>query len=77
MLFSVEDSGAGVAPEQREQVFESFYTSGKIGPDGRKGMGLGLAICRSVVEAHGGRIWVGDSPLGGAQFNFSLPMEVA
>lgn len=75
MLFAVEDGGPGVPEIQREEIFGSFVTSGKIGSDGRAGMGLGLAICRAVIQAHGGSIGVDDSPLGGARFTFRLPME--
>lgn len=75
MLFCVEDGGPGVPEDQRKNIFESFVTNGKIGPDGRKGVGLGLAICRAVVLAHQGAIQVDSSPLGGARFTVSLPME--
>ena len=74
-VFCVEDGGKGIPGEQRDKIFESFTTSGMTGPDGRKGVGLGLAICRAVVAAHGGTITVGDSELGGAKFSFRLPME--
>lgn len=74
-VFSVEDAGPGIREDQRNRIFDSFVTSGKIGPDGRRGVGLGLAICRAVVQAHGGTIAVDDSPLGGARFTFTLPME--
>ena len=73
--FIVDDGGKGITPEQRTHIFESFVTSGKIGPDGRKGIGLGLAICRAAVHAHGGEIGVTDSPLGGARFWFWLPND--
>jgi signal transduction histidine kinase len=65
----VEDNGPGMTPEQRAGIFEAF-TSRKPG-----GMGMGLSICRSIVEAHHGRIEVGDSQaLGGAQFMLWLPL---
>ncbi len=65
----VEDNGPGIPPEQRSGIFEAF-ASRKPG-----GMGMGLAICRSIVEAHHGRIEVGDSAvLGGAQFTLWLPL---
>ena len=73
--FRVEDGGPGVPEGQRTQIFGSFVTSGKVGADGRKGMGLGLAICHAVVQAHGGTIDVGTSSLGGAQFTFTLSTE--
>lgn len=65
----VEDNGPGIPPEQRTGIFEAF-ASRKPG-----GMGMGLSICRSIVEAHHGRIEVGDSQaLGGAQFTLWLPL---
>jgi K+-sensing histidine kinase KdpD len=78
MVFTVEDGGPGVPPAERERIFESFVTEGKTGPDGRPGMGLGLAICKAVAAAHRGGIAVDDSPaLGGARFTFWLPMDAA
>jgi two-component system, LuxR family, sensor histidine kinase DctS len=69
LLLAVSDSGPGVSPEQRDQIFSAFF-SGKD-----DGMGMGLAICRSVVEAHHGRIDVGPSPaLGGACFTIRIPL---
>ena len=67
VAISVEDSGPGVAPAIMEQLFQAFVsTKGS-------GMGLGLSICRTIVEAHGGRIRAGKSDLGGAQFEVMLP----
>ena len=74
-LFCVEDAGPGIPEEKWEEIFTSFATSGKAGPDGRRGVGLGLTICRAVVQAHGGHIEAGRSDLGGAKFSFWLPME--
>jgi PAS domain S-box-containing protein len=66
---SVEDSGPGIEPQHITRVFESFFTT----KDG--GMGMGLRICRSVIEAHGGRISVdNESSCGGARFSFTLPV---
>ncbi|HEY6621173.1 MAG TPA: ATP-binding protein [Steroidobacteraceae bacterium] len=64
---TVEDTGPGIAPENLERLFGSFFTT-KTG-----GMGIGLAICRSIIEAHGGRIEASNLPRGGAQFFFTLP----
>jgi signal transduction histidine kinase len=67
VLIAVEDSGPGIAPEDRERIFEAFFTT-KTG-----GMGLGLAICRSIVEAHGGRLSVVPGTPHGAVFQIMLP----
>ncbi len=73
--FSVADGGNGTGddPAAREKLFDAFITSGKTGADGKKGIGLGLAICKAVVKAHGGMISTGTSHLGGALFTFTLP----
>ena len=63
----VEDSGPGLAPEIRSQLFQPFMTTKATG------MGVGLSISRSIIEAHGGRIWVEDNPGGGALFRFTVP----
>lgn len=71
--FSVADSGVGIDPAIRDNLFDAFVTSGKTSADGKKGIGLGLAICKAVVQAHGGSISYGISHLGGALFTFTLP----
>ena len=67
LLVSVGDSGPGVIPEDRERIFESFYTT-KAG-----GVGIGLSICRSMIDAHGGRLWVDAHQPRGALFRYTLP----
>jgi signal transduction histidine kinase len=67
---SVMDSGPGVSPERAEDIFEPFY-SGKQG-----GMGMGLSIARTIVEAHGGQLWHEPNPAGGAIFRFTLRTAV-
>ena len=67
VLVTVQDTGAGLAPENLDRVFNAFYTSK---PDG---MGMGLAISHSIVEAHGGRIWATANAPRGAVFQFILP----
>lgn len=65
---TVADSGPGIPPDRLEQIFAPFFTSK---PDG---LGLGLNICRTIVEAHGGRMSVENRPAGGAAFTFTLPI---
>lgn len=73
--FNVADGGPGIgkAVSIHENLFDAFVTSGKTGADGKKGIGLGLAICKDVVKAHGGKITTGTSHLGGALFTFTIP----
>jgi two-component system sensor histidine kinase KdpD len=70
IAFSVHDNGPGIPEEELPLVFDRFYTSAK---QGRRGFGLGLAICKSIVEAHGGKITAYNDPEGGAVFRFVLP----
>jgi two-component system sensor kinase FixL len=67
-LAAVSDSGPGLAQTVAEQLFQPFVTTKE------KGMGLGLSICRSIVEAHGGRLWATSNPIRGVTFQFSIPM---
>ena len=69
---AVADTGPGVPPEDRVRIFEPYVQTG--GPGGSSGLGLGLAICKRLVEAHGGTLGVGDRPGGGARFFFTLPV---
>ena len=69
MLVSVRDSGPGLDPQSVGHLFEAFYTTK---PDG---MGMGLAICRSIIEAHRGRLWATANEPQGAVFQFTLPLE--
>ena len=72
--FTVHDTGPGIAPENLEHVFDRFWKSRTAN---RHGAGLGLAISRGIVEAHGGRIWVQSEPGQGSAFSFSLPLHPA
>jgi PAS domain S-box-containing protein len=67
VLVKVKDSGPGLAPANLEQLFAPFYTTK---PDG---LGMGLSICRSIIEAHGGRLWVTANQPRGAIFSFTMP----
>jgi C4-dicarboxylate-specific signal transduction histidine kinase len=67
----VEDSGPGIGEESAGRIFNAFFTTKA------DGMGMGLSICRSIVEAHGGRIWAESPEEGGARLQFVLPVEEA
>ncbi len=67
VVVSVQDSGPGLPPEAMELVFDAFYTTKS------DGMGMGLSICRSIIEAHGGRVWAIPNGPWGAIFRFNLP----
>ena len=72
LTVTVDDDGPGVPPEERERVFDRFHRSDSSRDRASGGSGLGLAIARSIVDLHGGRIWLEDSPLGGARASFTL-----
>jgi PAS domain S-box-containing protein len=67
LLVAVRDSGPGLAPESVDRLFESFYTTKP------SGLGMGLSICRSIIEAHNGRLWAAANTPHGAVFQFTLP----
>jgi two-component system NtrC family sensor kinase len=69
VLVSVADSGTGIDRKDADRIFESFFTTKP------QGTGMGLAICRSVIEAHGGRLWVSAGVPHGSVFQFALPIE--
>ena len=69
---SVADRGPGLAPGDETRVFDKFYRGGA--DSGRGNVGLGLAICKGMVEAHGGHIWAENRAEGGAVFRFTLPI---
>lgn len=69
VIVSVTDHGPGIA--DADKLFQAFYTTKS------EGMGLGLAICRTVIESHGGRLWAETTPGGGASFKFRLPVSAA
>jgi C4-dicarboxylate-specific signal transduction histidine kinase len=66
-LLAVQDCGSGIDPANLERVFEAFYST-KPG-----GMGMGLSICRAIIEAHGGKLWASQAAPRGAVFQFTLP----
>jgi signal transduction histidine kinase len=71
---SVRDHGIGVADEEREKLFQPFYRADNAERGSPGGLGLGLAISRDIVEAHGGRLWVEAAPDGGSIFHLALPL---
>jgi len=73
VFIEVEDNGPGIPKEAKNRVFERFFTVGAHREVDRRGMGLGLAICKSIVEAHNGKISVRDAPGGGSIFRILLP----
>jgi signal transduction histidine kinase len=67
VIVAVQDSGLGVNPSDFERIFDAFYSTK---PDG---LGLGLSVCRAIIQAHGGKLWVGAGGSRGAVFQFTLP----
>ena len=70
MLISVSDTGVGLPAEKADQIFNAFFTTKP------QGSGMGLAISRSIVESHGGRLWATANDGRGATFHFTLPIAV-
>ncbi|MBQ4347771.1 MAG: DUF4118 domain-containing protein [Firmicutes bacterium] len=75
VVLECADNGYGVAEEDKELIFNMFYTTSVNKRCGVRGTGLGLYLCRSIIEAHSGRIYVRDNPGGGAVFGFALPIR--
>jgi two-component system, OmpR family, sensor histidine kinase KdpD len=78
ITLEVADRGPGIAPGDEERIFEKFYRARKYRSEAsgsERGVGLGLTICRGMVQAHGGRIWAQHREGGGAAFRFTLPLE--
>lgn len=74
LRFEVHDNGAGISAADQRRIFERFYRSENVSSRAQ-GTGLGLAICQSLVELHGGRIWVESGPGEGTTFKFVLPKK--
>ena len=75
VVISVCDNGSGIPDTVKPHIFEMFYTGQNKVADGRRGLGLGLALCKSIVEAHNGTINLVDNHPTGCCFIISLPME--
>ncbi len=76
VVIQVSDTGPGMGNEEQDSVFDPYHRVGS-GKERLSGLGLGLALCRTLVELHGGRIWVQSAPGKGSTFSFSLPLPVA
>ena len=74
-MISIADDGPGIPDENKKQVFEMFYSGANQVADSRRSMGLGLALCKSIVNAHGGNITVSNQSPHGTVFTFTLPVE--
>lgn len=74
VIVSVEDHGPGIVEDEESKLFEKFYRGRMLTSE--RGLGLGLAICRIIIEAHGGKIWAENRPDGGAAFRFTLSINM-
>jgi PAS domain S-box-containing protein len=74
VIFSVEDSGIGMSPQVIANLFNRFYQAKQVVSGKIRGTGLGLTICKGIVEAHGGKIWVESEEGKGSKFSFSIPV---
>ncbi|WP_243008929.1 DUF4118 domain-containing protein [Clostridium sp. AM58-1XD] len=75
VVVDVSDNGDGIGDEEKKRIFDMFYTVNKGAADSRRSLGLGLALCRSIITAHGGEIFVLDNCPKGTVFRFTLPKE--
>ena len=69
MLISIADSGSGIDPKDIDHIFDAFFTTKS------SGMGMGLSICKSIIEDHSGRLWASPNVKYGSVFNISLPID--
>ena len=74
-MIRIADDGPGIPDSDKAHIFDMFYTSGTKIVDSRRSLGLGLALCRSIVNAHGGEISAADNHPHGTVFRFTLPYE--
>ena len=74
VVFTVADDGPGISDQEKKQIFQMFYTGANTVADSRRSLGLGLSLCRSIVTAHGGEIFVSDNQPVGTIFTFTIPV---
>ncbi|WP_295793720.1 tetratricopeptide repeat-containing sensor histidine kinase [Mucilaginibacter sp.] len=74
VIISVADNGIGIPPEMRGELFNKFGNTRRMGTAGEKSFGLGLSVCKQIVEAHSGKIWVKSEPQAGTVFYVELPL---
>jgi PAS domain S-box-containing protein len=75
LVIGVKDQGVGISPSDQAKLFAPFQRLEEFRPEGARGAGLGLLVCRRLVEAHGGKIWVESKPGRGSTFFFTLPLN--
>ena len=75
VVVEIADNGLGIPDEAKAKIFDMFYTTTTQSADSRRSLGLGLALCKSIITAHGGSISVRDNQPTGAVFSFILPTE--
>jgi signal transduction histidine kinase len=75
VLLQVRDHGKGIAKDQQERIFDTFYRTPDAESSSKRGLGLGLAISKEIVERHGGRIWVESTPGKGSTFFVEVPLR--
>ena len=75
VVVRIADNGPGIPDDEKDLIFDLFYSSGNSTGDSRRGLGIGLSLCQSVIRAHGGTISVSDNEPHGAVFTFSLSRD--
>ena len=75
LVIQVQDAGQGIPQQQLKLIFETFYRAPDARTSSKDGWGLGLAICKDIVERHGGRIWCDSTPGKGTTFTVELPLR--
>jgi two-component system sensor histidine kinase KdpD len=74
-VIEVADNGSGINDESKKKLFDMFYTANNASGDNRRGLGLGLSLCKSIINAHGGEIYVKDNQPKGSIFGFTLQVR--